>query len=463
MSYENNNNNNNSQEFDFDRENRSSTGNSREANRVRKNQQMQKNETRSAKHSSSGVSVGMTKPPIKPSFIIAAVTIFLVVIISVIFIIRSLPDGADTTPDTTTPVVTTPVETTPVVTTPADTTPGETTPADSTPVDTTPTVTTPVDTTPVDTTPVVTTPVETTPAQTTPADTTPVDTTPVETTPVETTPAETTPAAELRDVVYPNASLKGGLLVAVSASNPVVLPTEKVRDTQDPSIYYYEHLPYGKFTTYEGQRVVGLREYYMYMTRETSTALNDMLFDFIVATGGFSPENATRVGKPLLFKAFDESDLTSEFALGTTVYLKVTDGSATLTFSEADGYTWIYENAHKYGFILRYPEGKEEITGEQYNDGIFRYVGVPHATAMHQLDMCYEEYVATIKTTYTVENPYQVVYENVETGETESYLIYYVTAATGDNTNIPVYTETAEDAISISGDGANGFIVTIKE
>ena len=55
------------------------------------------------------------------------------------------------------------------------------------------------------------------------------------------------------------------------------------------------------------------------------------------------------------------------------------------------------------------------------------------------------------------------MYENVETGETESYLIYYVTAATGDNTNIPVYTETAEDAISISGDGANGFIVTIKE
>ena len=183
-----------------------------------------------------------------------------------------------------------------------------------------------------------------------------------------------------------------------------------------------------------------------------------MLYDFIVATGGFSAENAVRVGKPLLFKAFNESDLTDEFALGTTIHLKVTDNSATLTFSEADGYTWIYENAHKYGFILRYPEGKEELTGEQYNDGIFRYVGVAHATAMYTLDMCYEEYLGYISS-HTVEAPYQVAGDNVETGETESYLIYYVAMGEGETTNIPVYAATAEDAITITGDGAKKDLV----
>ena len=446
MSYENN---NNSQEFDYDRESRPAGVNSREANRFRKNQQIQKNETRTGKHSSSGVSVGMTKPPIKPSFIIAAVTIFLVVVISVIFIIRSLPE----TPDTTTPGGTTPIVTTPAVTTPAVTTPVVTTPA----------TTTPGATTPAGTTPTVTTPAVTTPADTTPAGTTPVVTTPVETTPVVTTPAGPDVPDELRNVVYPNASKGDGILAEISSSNPVVLPDEKIRDKQDPSIYYYEHLPYATFSSYGGQRVVGLREFYMHMTRDTAKALDDMLYDFIVATGGFSAENAVRVGKPLLFKAFDGSDLASEAALGTTVHLKVTDDGSTLTFSEADGYTWIYENAHKYGFILRYPEGKEEVTGEQYNDGIFRYVGVAHATAMYELDMCYEEYLAELKSTYTVEYPYQVTCENAETGDEESYLIYYVAAATGDTTNIPVYAETAEDAIAISGNGTDGFVVVIKE
>ena len=452
MSYDNN----NSREFDFERENRSSA--SREANRVRKNQQMQKNETRSAHHSSSGVSVGMTKPPIKPSFIIAAVTIFLVVVISVIFIIQSLPDSEVTTPEATTPGATTPADTTGSggdSTTPANTTPANTTAAPTTAA---PTTAAPSGE--------ATTPADTTAAPTTvPGDeTTPSveDTTPVETTGNENPPV-TPPAVELRDVVYPNASVKNGLLAAISSSNPVVLPAEKVTDANDKNVQYYEHLPYARFSFYENQRVVGLKEFLMYMTRDTASALDAMLYDFIVATGGFSAENATRVGKPLLFKAFEESDLTSEFALGTTIQLKVTDSSATLTFSEADGYTWLYDNAHKYGFILRYPQGKEEVTGEEYKDGIFRYVGVPHATAMHELEMCFEEYVAAMKSTYTVESPYQVSYDNIETGETESYLIYYVPVAEGDTTTISVYADAAEDAVSITGDGANGFIVMVKE
>ena len=435
MSYENNN--NNSREFDFERENRSSSTTSREANRYRKNQQMQKNETRSAQHSSSAVSVGMTKPPIKPSFIIAAVTIFLVVVISVIFIIRSLPDSVDTTPSGTTPVTTTPAPTTPAPTTPANTTPATTTPAT--------------------TTPATTTPADTVPGDTTPADTTPVDTTPAETTPAGTEPV-TPPAPALRDVVYPNSSLKTGLLAMINASNPVSVPA--TMEELDPERYC---LLYGKLSKVDDKRVAALRDSSIMIERTTHGALDAMLSDFIVATGGFKADTAVRVGQPLLFKTIDISDPTSEFALGTVVHFKVWNDPTTLTLSEADGYEWLYEHAHEYGFVLRYPEGKEEITGEQYNDGIFRYVGVPHATAMHNLEMCYEEYLAALKTTYTVENPYQVAYENVDTGELESYLIYYVSAADGDNTNIPVYAETEDAAIAITGDGTNGFIVTITE
>lgn len=40
---------------------------------------------------------------------------------------------------------------------------------------------------------------------------------------------------------------------------------------------------------------------------------------------------------------------------------------------------WLWANAHRYGFILRYPPGKEKITGYAYEPWHFRYVGVQHS------------------------------------------------------------------------------------
>ena len=44
---------------------------------------------------------------------------------------------------------------------------------------------------------------------------------------------------------------------------------------------------------------------------------------------------------------------------------------------------WLYNNAYKYGFILRYPEGKEKITGYQYESWHYRYVGIDNALLVH--------------------------------------------------------------------------------
>ena len=46
-------------------------------------------------------------------------------------------------------------------------------------------------------------------------------------------------------------------------------------------------------------------------------------------------------------------------------------------------YTWLKVNSWRYGFIQRYPEGGEEITGYAYEPWHFRYVGVPVASFMH--------------------------------------------------------------------------------
>ena len=56
-------------------------------------------------------------------------------------------------------------------------------------------------------------------------------------------------------------------------------------------------------------------------------------------------------------------------------------------------WTWLYDNSYKYGFIIRYPEGKEEITGVSNEPWHLRYVGVDAATAIHESGQCLEEYL----------------------------------------------------------------------
>jgi D-alanyl-D-alanine carboxypeptidase len=50
------------------------------------------------------------------------------------------------------------------------------------------------------------------------------------------------------------------------------------------------------------------------------------------------------------------------------------------------------ENAHKYGFFLRFPKGKEEITGYQYESWHYRYCGIECATYIHDTKITFEEY-----------------------------------------------------------------------
>lgn len=58
-----------------------------------------------------------------------------------------------------------------------------------------------------------------------------------------------------------------------------------------------------------------------------------------------------------------------------------------------DLYEWLDKNAYKYGFILRYPKGKEDITGYEYNRGHYRYVGTYAALDIKKNNLCLEEYL----------------------------------------------------------------------
>ena len=55
-------------------------------------------------------------------------------------------------------------------------------------------------------------------------------------------------------------------------------------------------------------------------------------------------------------------------------------------------FTWMQNNAYKYGFLLRYPLGKEHITGYKYEPWHYRYIGKDIAKYIHDSGITYEEY-----------------------------------------------------------------------
>ena len=67
--------------------------------------------------------------------------------------------------------------------------------------------------------------------------------------------------------------------------------------------------------------------------------------------------------------------------------------SLDVSFENTKAFAWLQNHAADYGFILRYPKNKDNITEITYEPWHWRYVGVEHAKAMNERRLCLEEYV----------------------------------------------------------------------
>lgn len=76
--------------------------------------------------------------------------------------------------------------------------------------------------------------------------------------------------------------------------------------------------------------------------------------------------------------------------------LSVDINSVTELMDEWAEGVWLKDNCYKYGFIVRYPKGKENYTGYDYEPWHLRYVGRDLATKLHDSGQCLEEYLGII-------------------------------------------------------------------
>ena len=113
-------------------------------------------------------------------------------------------------------------------------------------------------------------------------------------------------------------------------------------------------------------------------------------------------------------------------------------------------YQWINKNACRYGFVVRYPEEKEEQTNIEYEPWHFRYIGKPHSFIATEYNMCLEEYIEYLK-----EFQFGEKHLRVTDGDGKQYEIYYT-----DNLDVPVPTD---KQYRISGNNVDGFIVTVLD
>lgn len=103
----------------------------------------------------------------------------------------------------------------------------------------------------------------------------------------------------------------------------------------------------------------------------------------------------------------------SEHQTGLTIDVSVSSLGCLLTerFAQTKEGKWLAKNAHKYGYIIRYPKGKSKITGYSYEPWHIRYVGVTVATYLYRNELTLEEYYGIscnedeIQTGVDVEDP----------------------------------------------------------
>ncbi|MGM1047708.1 MAG: VanY-A/VanY-F/VanY-M family D-Ala-D-Ala carboxypeptidase [Bacillota bacterium] len=135
----------------------------------------------------------------------------------------------------------------------------------------------------------------------------------------------------------------------------------------------------------------------------------------------------------------------SEHNLG----LSLDVGSTQMKMDKAPEGKWIEKNSSEYGFILRYPLDKTDVTGIQYEPWHIRYVGLPHSAIMKEMNLALEEYWDYLKEEKSIS----------VSVDGKKYTISYYPISQNETIEVEV---PANEQYEISGNNIYGVIVTTR-
>ena len=125
-----------------------------------------------------------------------------------------------------------------------------------------------------------------------------------------------------------------------------------------------------------------------YRTREKQQELFVRRVGRLTAAGYSEQEAVTEAGKWVAVPGTSEHQTGLALDIISSSY-QVLDRDQENTAEQR----WLMENSYKYGFILRYPSDKSEITGINYEPWHYRYVGKEAAKEIYEKGLCLEEYL----------------------------------------------------------------------
>ena len=187
-----------------------------------------------------------------------------------------------------------------------------------------------------------------------------------------------------------------------------------------------------------------------YMDKDALVALDAFLTDFATTTGKDNVLIGYAYRSEEDQKAFETKPGYSDHHTGLGAQLKYSIDGRNYALASDPTYNWLYENAHKYGFVVRYPADKTDKTSIADYSDYFRYVGVAHATYMHANNLCLEEYVELLGG-YTHKKPLRI-----SAADGKYYEVYGVEVNGSAAVKVPTnYNYT------ISGNNVGGVIITV--
>ena len=135
----------------------------------------------------------------------------------------------------------------------------------------------------------------------------------------------------------------------------------------------------------EAEGIQGLRLQSAYRSHEYQRAIFEQRVKELTAKG-----KSRQVAEQITAQSIQFPGA-SEHQLGLALDVSI-DGKLSQSFAETTAGQWLARNCHKFGFIIRYPKERTDITGIIYEPWHLRYVGHPHAQIIAETGLTLEEY-----------------------------------------------------------------------